>query len=225
MDSVARTPKTLLQLGAFHPELDQWLEKNRAPAAAFEDLSELRINYEEWSKRYLANLGKDLDSGVAITDGVVMARDNHEIQVRTYRPAAAKQRCPLIIAIHGGAKVMGSLTDKEGRCRVFSKTFNTVCVNVGYRLAPEHQHPVMVHDCLDITKWALENAAALNADPRKGFILEGTSAGANLADVVAHLARDEKLDPPVTGLIEICISACQVSALPERFKPELVSWD
>jgi len=34
----------------------------------------------------------------------------------------------------------------------------------------------------------------------KGFVLGGTSAGGNVTAVLSHLAREEKLSPPLTGL-------------------------
>lgn len=43
------------------------------------------------------------------------------------------------------------------------------------------------------------NPEKLQGDLTKGFIIAGASAGANMAAVVAHLARDEKLSPPLTG--------------------------
>ena len=81
-------------------------------------------------------------------------------------------------------------------------------MNVDYRLAPEAPFPAAPNDAWDALTWAAANAKeVLGADPSKGFIVCGTSAGGNLTDVVAHLARDEKLNPPLTGLIELGESA------------------
>lgn len=73
-------------------------------------------------------------------------------------------------------------------------------------LAPEHKFPTGVHDCWDALKWALAHASSLHATPTSGLILGGASAGGNIAAVLALLARDEKLSPPITGQY-LCVPA------------------
>jgi acetyl esterase/lipase len=86
------------------------------------------------------------------------------------------------------------------------------------RLAPEHKFPIGVHDCYDALKWAVVNAEQLRADPTRGMIVGGASAGGNIAAVLALLARDEKLDPPITGQY-LCVPA----VLPDTNVPPYVS--
>lgn len=69
-----------------------------------------------------------------------------------------------------------------------------------------------------MTKWAAANASSLGADPSKGFIVGGTSAGGNLTDVVGHLARDEGLSPPITGLLELIPVLTNAELMPEKYK-------
>lgn len=76
----------------------------------------------------------------------------------------------------------------------------------GCRLAPEHKFPIGVNDCYDALKWAVSNAEVLKADPRRGLIVGGASAGGNIAAVLALLARDHKLKPPITGQY-LCVPA------------------
>lgn len=68
-----------------------------------------------------------------------------------------------------------------------------------YRLAPELPFPTWINDAWDATKYFAENAASYHADPRKGFVIGGSSAGGNIAAVLAHLSRLEALNPPITG--------------------------
>jgi acetyl esterase/lipase len=75
-----------------------------------------------------------------------------------------------------------------------------------YRLAPEHKFPIGVDDCWDALKWALTNSENLNATPSRGVVVGGASAGGNIAAVLALRARDEGLDPPVTGQY-LCVPA------------------
>ena len=43
-------------------------------------------------------------------------------------------------------------------------------------------------------------------NPKRGLVVGGASAGGNIAAVLALLARDEKLDPPITGQY-LCVPA------------------
>ena len=60
---------------------------------------------------------------------------------------------------------------------------------VEYRLAPESKFPAALDDAIAATNWVFDNATRLNVDPRQ-VAVGGDSAGANLAAVVAHVARD-----------------------------------
>lgn len=56
-----------------------------------------------------------------------------------------------------------------------------------------------VNDAWDALQWAASHAKEFGADPSKGFVVGGTSAGGNISAVLSILARDEKLSPPLTG--------------------------
>lgn len=43
--------------------------------------------------------------------------------------------------------------------------------------------------------------------------------------VVSHLWRDEELFPPLTGVYAALATPCVVSALPEKYKPRVISWE
>lgn len=67
--------------------------------------------------------------------------------------------------------------------------------------------------------------AALGVDLAQGFVLGGTSAGANLAAGIAHLAARERLTPPLTGLFLLAGSFCHPDARPQRYRHRLLSVD
>ncbi|KAH8635011.1 hypothetical protein IG631_10411 [Alternaria alternata] len=131
----------------------------------------------------------------------VPTRDGASIRVKVYQPVAGppEDGSPLIMMYHEGGWSMGDLTDEDLNCRMFARDLRAVCVNVEYRLAPEHKFPTGVHDCYDALLWSLKNSATLNATPSRGLLVGGASAGGNIAAVLALLARDEKLSPPITG--------------------------
>lgn len=118
----------------------------------------------------------------------------------------------------------GDLTDEDQNCRLFARDLGAVCVNVDYRLAPEHVFPTSVTDSYDVVKWCAATAdpssTILPGDLSKGFIVGGASAGGNLAAVVCQLARDDNLEPPLTGQY-LCVPALLwVSAVPEKWQSE-----
>ena len=63
----------------------------------------------------------------------------------------------------------------------------------------------------------------MKADPKKGFIVGGISAGANFAAVISHLARDEHLSPPLTGLYLSIPLLVDHSSVPAKYKHEFLS--
>ena len=76
-----------------------------------------------------------------------------------------------------------------------------VCLTAEYRLAPEHPQPAQLDDSYAALKWMSENAAELGFNPHK-LIVNGGSAGGNLAAGVALLARDRS-GPEILGQLLI----------------------
>lgn len=70
---------------------------------------------------------------------------------------------------------------------------------------------------------AASNASSLHANPARGFVIGGGSAGGNITAVLSHLARDEHLYPPLTGQY-LCVPALLPSSVvPDEYKPEYLS--
>jgi acetyl esterase/lipase len=67
---------------------------------------------------------------------------------------------------------------------------------------------------------AAANASSFGADPTKGFIISGSSAGGCLATVTTLRFRDEAHNPPVTALHLMVPLLCYPPALPEEYKAE-----
>jgi acetyl esterase/lipase len=70
-----------------------------------------------------------------------------------------------------------------------------------------------------LSKWAAEHAAELGASPSTGFVVGGVSAGGNLAAVVTHQAKDERLNPKLTGQWLSVPLLLHESVVPEQHKP------
>ncbi|KAH8195748.1 hypothetical protein TruAng_010076 [Truncatella angustata] len=180
-------------------------------------------------KHHLRYLPGPIPDEVGEEDRMIPVRKGAQIRVRIYTPAKppdAEKGRPLIVMYHEGGWSMGDLSDEEVNCRLFARDLGAVCVNVEYRLAPEHPFPTWINDSWDALQWAAENAACLGADPLAGFLVGGGSAGGNIAAVLSHVARDEDLSPPLTGQY-LCVPAITCflppDQIPERYRPDYLS--
>jgi acetyl esterase len=113
------------------------------------------------------------------------------IPIRIYTPREAKagEKLPVLLWFHGGGFVIGSIDTHDSVCRMLANQVNCIVVSADYRLAPECKFPAAVEDCEAALKWVALHAVEFGADPQ-AIGVGGDSAGANLATVVAILARD-----------------------------------
>ena len=134
------------------------------------------------------------------------------IRVRLYEPASSGTTAPatarpLHVFLHGGGWCVGDLDQRDPRCRTIAAEAGCVVASVDYRMAPENAYPVPLEDCYAALVWLVEHAEELRVDPARVSV-GGESAGANLAALVALLARDRNgpalvlqwLDVPATDL-------------------------
>jgi acetyl esterase len=86
---------------------------------------------------------------------------------------------PVVVYLHGGGWVAGSPRSHQKLGMQFAEA-GYLCINVDYRLAPEHPFPAGLDDCRFAVKWSGENAKRWNGDSNR-LAVGGDSAGANLA--------------------------------------------
>src|SRR5262245_266982 len=67
---------------------------------------------------------------------VLVPVEGGQIVVRLHVPHAAGP-APLHVFLHGGGWCIGTLDERDGRCRAISAGANCVVASVDYRLAPE----------------------------------------------------------------------------------------
>ncbi|GME26458.1 putative lipase 2 [Neofusicoccum parvum] len=216
------------KLSEIDPEFKKLLEET-PPLPGLgdgQDIPALRERLSAAKRDMNAKLLGSSSAGVDISDNVIPARDGFNLLIRIYKPSSPPPGgSPLAVILHGGGFCLGGLENEELTCRNFAKELGCVVVNVDYRLAPEHPFPAAVQDSWDAVKWAATNASSLGANPSKGFVVGGTSAGGNLSAVVGTLARDDKLSPPLTGLLLLVPSLTNSYGPPLKYKPELQSFD
>ncbi|OAL51595.1 alpha/beta-hydrolase [Pyrenochaeta sp. DS3sAY3a] len=196
------TRAEVLKSGEVSPEYRKAFEARPTDVARPDFFASRAARADHLDKlRHLYPIPGPIPDSVTETLHDVPTRDGSSIRVRVYQPKAGPPEggSPLIMMYHEGGWSMGDLSDEDLNCRMFARDLRAVCVNVEYRLAPEHKFPTGVHDSWDALQWALAHAPSLHATPTAGLIVGGASAGGNIAAVLALLARDENLSPPITG--------------------------
>lgn len=124
---------------------------------------------------------------VAIADRVI-AGPGGPLRLRIYTPRQPDPQRGIVLYLHGGGFVVGSLEDYDAVASALCEQSGCVVVQVAYRLAPEHPFPAAVEDAWAAACWLNAHAHELGGRPRLGVV--GDSAGGNLAAVLALLARD-----------------------------------
>jgi acetyl esterase len=115
-------------------------------------------------------------------------RTDGGLPLRLYRPALAPR--PLVLYLHGGFFVLGSLESHDSVCRRLASLAGVAVLAVDYRLAPEHPAPAAVDDAVAAFGWAVARPGELGARPAAGIALAGDSAGGTIAALAAAAARD-----------------------------------
>ncbi len=116
--------------------------------------------------------------------------DGQPRPARLYAPSL--DSLPVLLYLHGGGFVVGSLDTHDSLCRQLAQRAGCAVLALDYRLAPEHPFPAAQDDT-----WAALNAlpaaaAALGLDGTR-LAVGGDSAGGTLAAVAALMARDAGL--------------------------------
>ncbi len=118
------------------------------------------------------------------------------LPIRVYHPAPTESR-PVVIHLHGGGWVIGSVAEWDPIARRLARDLDAVVVSVEYRLAPEHPFPAAVDDAITATRWIATHASDLGGDATR-VVVGGDSAGANLAAAATITLRDTD-GPPLAG--------------------------
>src|SRR5438046_2757667 len=173
---------------SLHPQIQQVLkimaEANLRPIEAMTP-AEAREQMEATAR---ARKAEPLP--VARVEERAMPGPGGPIRLRLYWPNASSSGGPVpaIVYYYGGGHVIGSLDTHDLIARNLCSGAEALVVSVDYRMGPEHKFPAAVEDSWAALEWVHTNAAGLGADPER-LGVHGDSAGANLAAVVALMAR------------------------------------
>jgi acetyl esterase len=139
---------------------------------------------------YDAALRRPYPSDMEVRDAK-LPRAGWDIPVRIYRPKAALTLSPIVVYIHGGAFIKGSLDSGDPIAWGVAQQTGCLVVSIDYRLAPEHPFPTGVEDCYAAVSYLAEHGVKLGGDPAR-IGLWGDSAGGNMATSCCLMARDRK---------------------------------
>lgn len=109
------------------------------------------------------------------------------MSARLYRPRSGT--LPLLVYFHGGGWVVGSVATSDPFSRALANASGCAVISVEYRLAPEDRFPAAADDAYAATRWSADHASDLGIDASR-IAVGGSSAGGNLAAVVALMARE-----------------------------------
>jgi acetyl esterase/lipase len=123
---------------------------------------------------------------------------SHSVPARLYLPTVRDNRAVMLVYLHFGGGVVGSLETCDRLCALIAKHAAAPVLSVEYRLAPEHKFPAGLEDAVAAYSWAVDNAARYGAPVGKAAI-GGDSMGGNFAAVIAQQFRSSR--PPALQLL------------------------
>jgi len=149
-----------------------------------------------------------------VQDLKLPAADGTPLPARLYVAGAGAP--PVLLYLHGGGFVIGSLETHDSLCRQLALRSDAALLSLAYRLAPEHRFPTAADDAWAALRWLAANAGALGLGAQPPAV-GGDSAGATLAAVCAIKARDAGLPLALQLLITPGTTAHQDTASHKLF--------
>jgi len=112
------------------------------------------------------------------------------VSARLYdsRPSDPTNRA-ILVYIHGGGWRVGSIASSDHVCRDFANQSGQKILSIEYGMLPELPYPAGWEDAYSVVAWVREHHQRLGIDLNR-IIVGGDSAGGNIANAVAMMARD-----------------------------------
>ncbi len=130
--------------------------------------------------------------------------------------AAGTDASTVVLYLHGGGYVMGSLATHRKLAGDVSRAAGARVLLLDYRLAPEAPYPAAVDDAVAAYRWLL----AAGIEPR-AIAVAGDSAGGGLTVATLLALRDRGLPMPGAGVAispwaDLTLEAASIERLAER---------
>ena len=198
-----------LEVAKLHPKLGELLEKITTTSAeiakefatkngvSVDDITSLKVN-----PPLLLHMHRYIDKIVALEENNSIPND---VKFKRFNAGNVESEWvytsdiddqKVLFHLFGGGYIMGNLDTRRWIASLYMKETNLRCLNVGYRLAPEHPYPAALEDSITVYKWLLSQ----DFDPQK-VIICGESAGGGLAIATLLKIRELKLPMPAAALM------------------------
>ena len=144
----------------------------------------------ETGRQLLEDLfGEAPGAEVADTTDTEIQGPNGSIPLRIYEPATGEPPYRLLVYLHGGGWVRGSVEAYDPMIRRLANESESLVVAPDYRRAPEHPFPTPFEDCYRTAEWAAAHAEDILGDPDR-LAIGGDSVGGNFTAAITHAAKD-----------------------------------
>ena len=176
-------------LARIDPELRAQLERTTELGFEAHTLDDLIAQRAQTTAMWAGLLG-ETESPLRGEDlAIPRPRSDEPLRVRLYRPPELSEPAAVLVWVHGGGMIGGSLDADDRHCVRYALEVGCVVVSVDYRLAPEHPFPAAIDDVCATVDWLVADAARLRVDPGR-IAVGGSSAGGGLAAGAAIALRD-----------------------------------
>lgn len=164
--------------------------------------------------RAYRNFEPDMLGAPAPVDSIVEL-EMDGVRCRVYDAAPGGGPRPVLIYLHGGAFIRGTLDMADRACRAIAAASGCPIVSVDYRLAPEHPFPAALDDARAVLRWMRANGTEIGVDPER-IAIGGDSAGATLAAVTAAVHPESmRLQVLLCGLFDLAAQIELVDRAPQ----------
>jgi len=128
-------------------------------------------------------------AGIAEVRDVTLGTSAGAVKARLYHPMPGTT-LPLLVFIHGGGWVFGTLDTHDPLCRALAAAAEIAVLSLEYPRAPEHRFPTALDTVRAAVVTAVEQADTLGIDAGR-IAVGGDSAGGNLSAALCLATRDE----------------------------------
>lgn len=116
-----------------------------------------------------------------------------DLPARLYRPTGTHSALPILVFVHAGGYVFGSIETHDSFCRLICAGAECIVLSFDYRLSPEHKFPAAHDDSYAALCWATDHAVEIGGDPAR-IAVGGDSSGGTMA--IATCAQAAANDGP-----------------------------
>ncbi|KAF2098327.1 alpha/beta-hydrolase [Rhizodiscina lignyota] len=229
------TQEEILAAATIDPAIAEALGQNPAASATPDDLLSLKEIVQASLPELQKQLASTRPSNVTETERTIPLSDEIHSRVIICHPTIIDVPSPVIVLYHGGGNCFAYPETELELARQLAINHSATVLCPSFRLAPQHPFPAALDDAWAFLQYLSEEMKSLHnvsqpllpkqADPKAGFIIGGSSSGAYIAAVLAHLARDNRLSPPLTGQFLVAGDYIDHEHVPEKYQKFYLSYE